>query len=64
MIDKWLALGLSAEQAGRFREIEDRMRGQGIWSFFSDVSRMLARKVSADTVLRQYEALWVKSEDA
>lgn len=64
MIDKWLALGLTVEQAGRFREIEDRMRAQGVWSFFSDVSLMLARKISADTLLRQYEVQRANSEDA
>lgn len=55
MIDKWLTLGITVDQAQAFRLIEDACRDAGDYGFFGRVRDELRRGASAADVLRRYE---------
>ena len=54
MIDKWLTLGITVDQAHALRLIEDACRDNNDFGFFSRVRDELQRGADVADVLRRY----------
>lgn len=54
-VDKWLLMGLTPRNAGRFRAIEDAWRDNGHYALFLTVHDRIAGGETVNDLLDEYE---------